>query len=104
VAWRDDSTRAVSLQASFGPIRSGVREVVRALLVVINRLPGNHIGWVGTSHNRLTNNKRTPVQEGSQPYYQCLAASKVIQEVEAGAAELKAEKARLEAMIQELEK
>jgi hypothetical protein len=29
---------------------------------------------------------------------------KVIQEVEAGAAELKAEKARLEAMIRELEK
>jgi hypothetical protein len=54
--------------------------------------------------NRLTNNKRTPVQEGSQPYYQCLAASKVIQEVEAGAGELKAEKARLEATIQELEK
>ena len=54
--------------------------------------------------NRLTNNKRTPVQEGSQPYYQCLAASKVIQEVEAGAAELKAENARLEVMIQELEK
>ena len=54
--------------------------------------------------NRLTNNKRTPVQEGSQPYFQCLAASKVIQEVEAGAAELKAEKARLEAMIRELEK
>ena len=59
---------------------------------------------MGTSHNRLTNNKRTPVQEGSQPYYQCLAASKVIQEVEAGAAEFKAEKARLEVMIQELEK
>ncbi len=54
--------------------------------------------------NRLTNNKRTPVQQGSQPYYQCLAASKVIQEVEAGAAELKAEKARLEATIKELEK
>ena len=30
-------------------------------------------------------NKPSPVQEGSQPYYQCLAASKVIQEEEAGA-------------------
>lgn len=27
-------------------------------------------------------NKPSPVQEGSQPYYQCLAASKVIQEEE----------------------
>ena len=38
-------------------------------------------------------NKPSPVQEGSQPYYQCLAASKVIQAEKAGAAELKAEKA-----------
>jgi hypothetical protein len=53
--------------------------------------------------NRLTNFKKTPVKEGSQAYYQCLAASKVIQEVEAGAAELKAEKARLEATIEELD-
>lgn len=53
--------------------------------------------------NRLTNYKRTPVREGSQEYQLCLAASEVIQEVESGAAELKQEKARLEAMIGELE-
>ncbi len=54
--------------------------------------------------NRLTNFKRTPVQEGTQAYYQCLEASKQIKEVEAGAAELKTEKARLEATIKEFEK
>lgn len=53
--------------------------------------------------NRLTNFKRTPVREGSPQYHQCMAASRVIQEVEAGAPGLKAEKARLEAMIQSLE-
>lgn len=53
--------------------------------------------------NRLTNYKKTPVREGSQEYQRCLAASGVIQEVESGAAELKQEKARLEAMIGELE-
>jgi len=35
--------------------------------------------------NRLTNHKRTPVREGAQSYSRCLAASKVIQEVGAGA-------------------
>lgn len=54
--------------------------------------------------NRLTNFKKTPVQEGTQAYYKCVEASKIVQEVEAGAAELKAEKARLEATITELEK
>jgi hypothetical protein len=53
--------------------------------------------------NRLTNFKRTPVREGSPQYHQCLAASRVIQEVEAGAPNLKAEKARLEAVIKSLE-
>ena len=54
--------------------------------------------------NRLTNFKRTPVQEGSPAYYECLEASKLIKEIEAGAADLKSEKAKLAAMIQELEK
>lgn len=53
--------------------------------------------------NRLTNFKKTPVREGSPQYHQCMAASRVIQEVEAGAPALKTEKARLEAMIQSLE-
>ena len=54
--------------------------------------------------NRLTNYKRTPVQEGTQAYQQCLNASKTIQEIEAGVPALKAEKASLEAQISELEK
>lgn len=54
--------------------------------------------------NRLTNFKKTPVQEGTQAYYKCVEASKIVKEVEAGAAELKVEKARLEATITELGK
>ena len=53
--------------------------------------------------NALTNYKRTPVREGSQAYHQCVEASKIITEVEQGAAALKAEKARLEAILEELE-
>jgi hypothetical protein len=54
--------------------------------------------------NRLTNFKKTPVQEGTQAYYKCVEASKILQQVEAGANKLKAEKARLDATITELEK
>ena len=54
--------------------------------------------------NRLTFNKTRPVREGSPEYYRCLEASKVIQEVEAGAPKLKAKRAGLEAEIMELEK
>jgi chromosome segregation ATPase len=53
--------------------------------------------------NRLTNFKRTPVQEGSRAYYQCLEASKIIQEVEAGAPRLKEERARLQTVIDEIQ-
>jgi len=53
--------------------------------------------------NTLTNFKRTPVREGSPAYHQCVEASKIITEVEQGAAALKAEKARLEAILTELE-
>jgi hypothetical protein len=54
--------------------------------------------------NRLTFNKTRPVREGSSEYYRGLEASKVIQEVEAGAQKLKAKRARLEAETMELEK
>jgi hypothetical protein len=54
--------------------------------------------------NRLTNFKRTPVSEGSPQYHECMAASRVIKEVEEGAPALKGEKARLESMIQTLDK
>ena len=54
--------------------------------------------------NRLTNNKRTPVREGSPAYHKCLAASKVIREIERKAPGMKAKKAKLEAAVKELEK
>jgi hypothetical protein len=53
--------------------------------------------------NRLTNFKKTPVREGSPQHQQCLRAAEIIREVESGAAELKAQKAKLEATIKELE-
>jgi len=53
--------------------------------------------------NKLTNFKKTPVREGSPQYYKCVEASKIIREVEAKAPKLKAEKTRLEKLIQSLE-
>ena len=53
--------------------------------------------------NKLTNFRRTPVQEGTQAYYQCVAAAKTINEVDANTPKLKAEKARLEELIKNLE-
>lgn len=54
--------------------------------------------------NRLTNFKKTPVKEGSSAYQQCLAASRIIQEVEQKAPGMTVEKTRLETLIKELEK
>lgn len=45
--------------------------------------------------NRLTNFKRTPVQEGTQAYLQCVQASKRIQQAEAEAKILKEKKSSL---------
>lgn len=46
--------------------------------------------------NRLTNFKRTPVQQGSQAYYTCLKSSERIQQAEAEAKTLKQKKAAIE--------
>jgi hypothetical protein len=54
--------------------------------------------------NRLTNYKRTPVQQGSNAYYQCLEASKIIVRIDENAPRMISEKNRIEAMIKELEK
>jgi hypothetical protein len=53
--------------------------------------------------NTLTLNKTRPVKEGSAAYHRCLEASKIIGEVERGAPDLKAEKARLETLVGELD-
>src|SRR6478672_11639226 len=46
--------------------------------------------------NRLTNFKKTPVQQGSQAYYTCLKSSQRIQQAEAEAKMLKRKKAAIE--------
>ena len=53
--------------------------------------------------NKHTNFDRKRVWQGSPQYAECLAASKIIKAVEAGVPALKAEKAKLKAMIQSLE-
>jgi len=53
--------------------------------------------------NTLTKNKTVPVTEGSSNYYKCLAASKVVNQVEEAAPALKAEKARLQSLVADLE-
>lgn len=54
--------------------------------------------------NRLTNFKKTPVREGSPQHQQCLRAAEIIRDVESGAPDLKAERAKLQAVIDELSK
>ena len=51
--------------------------------------------------NRLTNNKKTAVKEGSREFQLCLEASNTMKEIEAGVPALKQEKARLEAILAE---
>jgi DNA-directed RNA polymerase subunit RPC12/RpoP len=53
--------------------------------------------------NTLTKGKTVPVKEGSPAYHRCMEASRIIAEVEKGAPDLKAEKARLEALVAELD-
>lgn len=52
--------------------------------------------------NTLTDNKRRPVVEGSPAYHQCVAASKIITEIEKSAPELKAEEKKLETILKTL--
>lgn len=53
--------------------------------------------------NALTRNKTVAVKEGSPAYHRCMEASRIIGEVERGAPALKAERARLETLVSELE-
>lgn len=52
--------------------------------------------------NKHTANKTVPVRQGSAAYFQCVAASKVIQRIEATAPKHRAEKLALEQRIQKL--
>jgi hypothetical protein len=53
--------------------------------------------------NTLTLNKTRAVKEGSPAFYRCQEAARIIEEVEKGAPNLKAEKARLETLVGELD-
>jgi hypothetical protein len=83
-----------------------IAELKGELAVVDAKIASETARWQGgiDTINRLTNFKRTPVREGSPQYHQCMEASRIIKEVESGAAALKAEKARLTAMIESLQK
>jgi hypothetical protein len=82
-----------------------IAELKGGLVVVDAKIQSERARWQEGVKviNQLTNFKKTPVREGSPQYHQCMAASRVIKEVESGAAGLKAEKARLEVMISSLE-
>ena len=86
-------------------IQLKIADLKGKLAVVDAKIESERTRWKNASAviNKLTNFKRTPVREGSPQYYKCLAASKIIKEVEAGAPALKAEKAKLKAMIKSLE-
>ena len=83
-----------------------VAELKSELAAIEIRIQAERARWQEAVNliNRLTNFKRTPVIEGSPQYHECMAASRVIKVVEVGAPTLKAEKARLESMIQSLDK
>lgn len=95
----ETKTEEVQQQSNISARRS---DAERALADVEARIEAERQRWKDATAviNILTNYKRTPVQEGSRAYYRCLEASQIIQEVERGAGGLKAEKARLESIIQ----
>jgi len=88
-----------------GPLKERVARLKGELAGVEQEIESERVRWKNALAviNKLTNFKRTPVRQGSQEYYKCLAASKIIKEIEARAPALKAEKAKLKAMIKSLE-
>lgn len=84
--------------------QSGVADPKAALAAIDSKIALQRKRWIDATAviNKLTNFKKSPVQEGTQAYYKCLEASKIIQEVEAGAEALKQEKSRLEDQLKKL--
>jgi hypothetical protein len=78
-----------------------ILEAKRKLSELDQKIESERSRWFQASEviDRLTNFKRSPVKEGSAAYYQCLEASKIIQDVESKAPSLKAERVTLEKMI-----
>ncbi|RYD82346.1 MAG: hypothetical protein EOP84_09525, partial [Verrucomicrobiaceae bacterium] len=99
VPMRRQPAKAPANETATSPVDGA--EAVRQLSALEAKIASEKKRWTEATAviNRLTNNKKTPVQEGTQAYYQCVEASKVIQAVEKNAAGLKAEKARLEDLV-----
>lgn len=68
-------------------------------------IASEHRRWQNAQNtiNRLTNNRRTPVQQGSQAYFVAMDAGRVVDEIEKRAPELLAEQNRLKEEIARLE-
>ena len=91
------TTSSATNSGQIGTPREGA-DPKAALTAIDTKIAAERKRWTDATAviNRLTNFKKTPVQEGTQAYYKCVEASKIIQEVEAGAEALKQEKSRLE--------
>jgi hypothetical protein len=95
----DDANLETSLKIKIADLRGQLAEVE-------GKINGERKRWQDGQNliNRLTNFRKTPVKEGSVQYQQCMVASRIITEVEAGSQKLKNEKAKLDATISSLEK
>lgn len=82
-----------------------VRAAKEALAEVDSQIAKERTKWSDALGviNQLTNNKRTPVKEGSDAYYKCVDASKIVTAVEKAAPGLKAQKEKLETLVKTLE-
>jgi hypothetical protein len=101
----DESDKMLeSEDGSEDSIKVKVAESKGELAVIEAKIESERARWQAAvdTINQLTNFKKSPVREGSLQYHKCMEASKIINEVEAGAPKLKSEKAKLEAIINEL--
>lgn len=101
----DMESRAKDRQAETSDKELRIAEARSQLAALNSRIDDERARYQAASNliNRLTNNKRTQIQRGSQAHYRYLQASRTMAQVQAGAPALKAEKARLEALIGELD-
>lgn len=76
---------------------SSIKELQDELITLEQKIQFERNRWRAASNtiNRLTNNKRTPVKEGSRAYHQCLEASKIMREIEEKAPKMNAQKSKL---------
>jgi hypothetical protein len=86
-------------------IKIKLAEVQGELAVVNSKIEAERKRWqdANAAINALTNNKTRPVVRNSPEHVQMYEAQVIMKQVEAGAASLKEEKSRLEAMIKSLQ-